>query len=164
MPNVLYSKIEQKLLELEQIPNSMIVLKGIPMEAVFPEYAEKIQLETLTKNKLGYMMNLVSERSVITYEEFLLLYDFIVSQYSAVFILNNNIYMNQYPLEMNCSETARNGLLTHFRDVEDNRHDDEAVGDIQELISLYILHFPVPYIAASRSFSIPRCIRLRTLW
>ena len=87
MPNVLYSKIEQKLLELEQIPNSMIVLKGIPMEAVFPEYAEKIQLETLTKNKLGYMMNLVSERSIITYEEFLLLYDFIVSQYSAVFIL-----------------------------------------------------------------------------
>lgn len=138
MPNVLYSKIEQKLLELEQIPNSMIVLKGIPMEAVFPEYAEKIQLETLTKNKLGYMMNLVSERSIITYEEFLLLYDFIVSQYSAVFILNNNIYMNQYPLELNCSETARNGLLTHFRDVEDNRHDDEAVGDIQELISLYI--------------------------
>ena len=84
MPNILKRKIEDKLTDLGQMPNSLIVLKGIPMEAVFPDYAAMVDLDLLVSNKLRYFTNLVAERSVVTYEEFLLLYDFLVSQHSTV--------------------------------------------------------------------------------
>lgn len=140
MPNVLKQRIDQRLSELEQAPNSIIVFKGIPMEAIFPEYAGKINLESLSENKFLYFSQLLKERSVITYEEFLLLFDFVVSQYSTVYILNNNIYMEQYPLDLFCSEIAKTGLLNHFMEVEDDSQDEAVIGQgsIQELASLYI--------------------------
>lgn len=138
MLNVLKNKIEKKLSDLSQISNSITVLKGIPMEAVYPEYAGHVDLDALSANKLGYLMKLMAERTVITYEEFLLLYDFIVSQFSVVYILNNNIYMDQYPLDLCCSDASRTGLINHFMEVEDDRLDDIEVGPVQELISLYV--------------------------
>lgn len=139
MSNNLKTKINERLHELEQMPNSIIVMKGIPMEAVYPDYANNVNLETLVANKLVYFMKLISERSVITYEEFLLLYDFIVSQYSTVYVLNNNIYMEQYPLDLTISQSARQGLLNHFMEVEDDGFDDAQIGEsVQELISLYV--------------------------
>lgn len=138
MSSVLKRQIEKKLSELVQLPNSMVVLKGIPMEAAFPEYSGKIDLDALSANKFVYFSKLVSERTVITYEEFLLLYDFIVSQYGAVYVLNNNIYIQQYPLDLYCSDTAKSGLLNHFMEVEDDGQDDAEVGPIFEMISLYV--------------------------
>lgn len=139
MSNFLKSKIEIKLNELRQIPNSIIVLKGIPMDAIYLEYVNKIDLEALVENKLTYFMKMVSERSVITYEEFLLLYDFVVSQYSTVYILNNNVYIEQYPLNLACSNNTIQGLLNHFMEVEDDKSDDIQIGEgVQELISLFV--------------------------
>ena len=138
MSSVLKRQIEKKLSELVQLPNSMVVLKGIPMEAAFPEYSGKIDLDALSANKFVYFSKLVSERTVITYEEFLLLYDFIVSQYGAVYVLNNNIYIQQYPLDLYCSDTAKSGLLNHFMEVEDDAQDDVEIGPIFEMISLYV--------------------------
>ena len=138
MANILKNRIEKKLSELGRLPNSMIVLKGIPMEAAFPEYVGQVDLDALSENKLGYLMKLLPERSVITYEEFLLLFEFIISQYSAVYVLNNNIYMEQYPIDLLCSENAKRGLLTHFMEVEDDTLDDAELGPVQELVSLYV--------------------------
>ena len=59
MPNVLKSKIEKKLSDLSQISNSITVLKGIPLEAVYPEYAGSVDLDALSANKLGYLMKLM---------------------------------------------------------------------------------------------------------
>ena len=139
MSNILKKKIEEKLTALGQMSNSLIVLKGIPMEAVFSDYANMVDLDMLISNKLRYFTNLIAERSVVTYEEFLLLYDFLVSQYSTVYVLNNNVYMEQYPLDLACSDNTRQGLLNHFMEVEDDRNDDAQVGEnVQELISLYV--------------------------
>ena len=140
MLNVIKKKFEEKLAEKEQVSNSIIVLKGISLKMLFPEYIEKVDLEDLATNRILYFSKLIADRKVVTYEEFLLLYDFIVAQYSEVFIFENNIYMDQYPVDLICSEKIRKGLLNHFMEVEDDENDDLEVGkgSVQELISLYI--------------------------
>lgn len=138
MSNVLQNKVSERITELSSVNGTVIVLKGIPMKAAFPEYTDDVDLEALIKNKLGYFMELTKKRTVITYEEFLLLYDFLVSQYSEIYVLNNNIYMDQYPLDIVCSPETRSGLLNHFMDVDDEQSDDAMIGQIQELTALYV--------------------------
>ena len=138
MPDVLKRSIEKMLSEISQLPNSIIVLKGIPMNVIYPEYAKMVDLDALTANKLAYLLSVMKDRTVVTYEEFLLLFDFIVSQFSAVYILNNNIYMDQYPLDLRCGDISRDGLLKHFMEVEDDRYDEMEIGPVQELASLYV--------------------------
>ena len=48
--------------------------------------------------------------------------------------------MEQYPLDLFCSEIAKTGLLNHFMEVEDDSQDEAVIGQgsIQELASLYI--------------------------
>ena len=138
MPDVLKRSIEKMLSEISQLPNSIIVLKGVPMNVIYPEYAKMVDLDALTANKLAYLLSVMKDRTVVTYEEFLLLFDFIVSQFSAVYILNNNIYMDQYPLDLRCGDISRDGLLKHFMEVEDDRYDEMEIGPVQELASLYV--------------------------
>ena len=124
---------------LQAEDNIIVVLKGIPISAVDPENAALVDLEKVVSNKLMYFFGITSsKRKYITYEEFLLMSDFVLTQYKTVYILENNIYMNLFPLDMFCSEATKNGLLTHFMEVDDQTHDDDVVGDIQEFIGLYM--------------------------
>ena len=74
MLNVIKKKFEEKLAEKEQVSNSIIVLKGISLKMLFPEYIEKVDLEDLATNRILYFSKLIADRKVVTYEEFLLLY------------------------------------------------------------------------------------------
>lgn len=83
--------IKNKLNNLDIGDNAIIVLKGIPLPIV-DDSVDKINLEDIIANKLGYFMSIFEKRHYLSYEEFLLLSDFIVAQYEEVYILNNNIY------------------------------------------------------------------------
>lgn len=136
---VLKRQIKERLETLQVEDNSIVVLKGIPIAVVDPEHADQVDLEKAVSNKLSYFFGITtSNRRFLTYEEFLLMSDFVLSQYKSVYILVNNIYMSQYPLDMFYSEATKAGLLTHFMEVDDHSHDDDIVGNIQEFISLYL--------------------------
>ncbi len=137
---VLKRQIEKKLQELS-IANqqkALIVLKGIPMDVVDPECASGISLEKIAENKLGYFFQVMTQRKYITYEEFLMLGSFAVEQYETIYVLCNNVYMDQFPLDLHCTEEHKKGLLTHFQDVDDDRKDEQVIGDIDEIISLFV--------------------------
>lgn len=136
---VLKRQIKERLETLQVEDNSIVVLKGIPIAVVDPEHADQVDLEKAVSNKLSYFFGITtSNRRFLTYEEFLLMSDFVLSQYKSVYILVNNIYMSQYPLDMFYSEATKAGLLTHFMEVDDHSHDDDIVGNIQEFIGLYL--------------------------
>ena len=136
---VLKRQIKERLETLQVEDNSIVVLKGIPIAVVDPEHADQVDLEKAVSNKLSYFFGITtSNRRFLTYEEFLLMSDFVLSQYKSVYILVNNIYMSQYPLDMFYSEATKAGLLTHFMEVDDHSHDDDIVGNIQEYIGLYL--------------------------
>lgn len=135
---VLLNKINEKITQIELQDNIIIVLKGIPLSVVDSKNGNTIDLSEVVSNKLGYFMNnIFGKRKFITYEEFLLISDFIVSQYKNVYILNNNVYMKQYPIDECFPNEVRTGIINHFIKSDDNEDEDVFIGDIYEYISLY---------------------------
>lgn len=133
---VIFNKIQDKIQEIGIDEKAIIVLKGIPISVV-DDSVEKINLKNIVDNKMGYFMSIYGHRKYMTYEEFLLMSDFVVSQYKYVYILNNNIYMEQYPVEECFPENIRKGILNHFEESEDVENDDSYIGDIDEYISIF---------------------------
>ena len=135
MERVLKKAFEDKINSIDLDEKTLIVLKGIPARFGI---SEVIDLDKILENKLVYFFELTKIRKICTYEEFLLLSEFILSQYSTVYIINNNLFMEQYPLELSCSDKTIKGLLTHFTETEDTENDDSDIGDIEEIISAFV--------------------------
>lgn len=133
---VIFNKIQDKIQEIGVEEKAIIVLKGIPLSVV-DDSIEKINLKNIVDNKMGYFMSIYGNRKYLSYEEFLLMSDFIVSQYKYVYILNNNIYMEQYPVEECFPDDIRKGILNHFEESEDEENDESYIGDIDEYISIF---------------------------
>ena len=137
---ILKNMIEKKLQEMSTFNSAktLYVLKGISLETVDPEHASEASLEKLLENKLGYFFEFtMKKRHFMTYEEFLLLGSFAVEQYDSVIILNNNLFMNQYPLDFSCSEEKIRELLAHFNP-EDDEVDQPVIGLNEDLASMFI--------------------------
>ena len=133
---VIANCITHKLAKLNITTDTIVVLKGIPISIVDPSI-KKVNLSDIVANKLSYFMSVVGKRKFLSYEEFLLLSDFVVSQYKDVIILNNNIYMEQYPVEECFSDVVREGLLIHYSESDEDEIDNRYIGDIQEYISMF---------------------------
>ncbi len=129
-------RLAEKLAGLQISKDSIIILKGIPLSIVDAS-VESINLSDVVSNKLGYFMSIFGRRKFLSYEEFLLLSDFVVSQYKEVVILNNNIYMEQYPVEEYFSDTVRSGLLNHYDESDEGEADSSYIGDIDEYIFMF---------------------------
>ena len=86
---VIKSKINEILSVIQDRENSIVVLKGIPLEIVNDEVAETIDLESIVENKLKYFFDIYGKRQFLTYEEYLLLSSFVVEQYKNIYVLHN---------------------------------------------------------------------------
>ncbi len=133
--SVLNSRIIDKIQGLNLSSKCIVVLKGIPLQLVNPD-CKIIHIEEIVKNKLGYFIEIFGKRNFLSFEEFLLLYSFVLDQYERVYILNNNLYMNQFPIDAHYSESVKAGLITHFSESE-NDYDETSIGNIEEIIELY---------------------------
>lgn len=134
--NVYKNRIDYLLKKLRIDSNSIIILKGIPLSMV-DDSIGKTHLEDAVSNKLGYFMSIQGKRKFLCYEEFLLLADFIISQYKEIYIIDNNIYLEQYPVEECFSDSVRAGLLNHFSESDEDENDERFIGDIVEYISIF---------------------------
>lgn len=66
---VLANRIKEKIDKLDIVDNSIIVLKGIPLQVVDTNTG-KIDLGKIIENKMSYLMSIYGNRKIITYEEF----------------------------------------------------------------------------------------------
>ena len=136
---MLKGQLNSRLNSLDLSGNVIVVLKGIPLELVDPQAAENMDYEKIVENKLGYFFAInQSGRKYLTYEEFLLLNEYITTQYKTIYIVNNNLYMNQYPVKLYCSESVVDGLLTHYYEADGEEKDDKDLGDISEFVQLFV--------------------------
>lgn len=131
------TKIDETISNLPDLENSIIVLKGIPMETVDSEAASQMNFEKIISNKLQYFFEIYGKRKYISYEELLLLNSFVFDQYKNIYVVVNNIYMNQFPLDIPVQSSIRDGLVSHFLDTDGDEEDDRKIGDIDEYIGLY---------------------------
>lgn len=134
---VIKANIQKKLSEIQDLKNSIVVLKGIPLEIMDEESVNTVNFESIVDNKLQYFFCIYGKRQFLTYEEYLLLSSFVIDQYKNIYVLVNNIYMDQYPLDIPAKSEIRQGLITHFMETDGDENDDDELGDIDEYISLY---------------------------
>ena len=91
--------MKQKLLEIiRQKQNSgvLFVLKGLPVEWLG---LEKVSLERTVSNKIGRLMEITAmSPSAISFDEFVCLYQLILLQFQEIFIIENPLYWNYYPI------------------------------------------------------------------
>lgn len=113
---------------------TIIVLKGIDIKLI--ENNLSIDIEEMLDNKLNYFLKLAqSGRKVIIYDEYLALYDLVLMQYKKIIILENNIFINYYPLQVELRGGRLNDLLNHFD--EEKEGDKYEIGNIAELTAIY---------------------------
>ena len=136
MGAVIANQIKEKISGISVDEKTLIVLKGIPLSIVDSSIT-KISLDQVIENKMGYFMSIFGKRSYVSYEEFLLLIDFMVAQYKEIYVLDNNIYMEQYPVQNCFPNDIRKGLLAHFEESEVHENDDTYIGDIEEYVSIF---------------------------
>ena len=116
----------------------IVVLKGIPLRVVDESFTANI--EAAAENPLQYFFSdiVTSGRLFITYEEFLLLKNFILAQYNTVHILKNNLYAEQYPIEIEFSAATKNNLLERYKepDTESGEEGKEiSLGNLGEIFT-----------------------------
>ncbi|MBR0261216.1 MAG: ATP-dependent DNA helicase RecQ [Selenomonadaceae bacterium] len=138
MKEIILNALRGQILNLPQDKN-IFVLKGVPLEFVGEENFSE-DLERAADNPFKYFSDLMSGgRKFLSYEEFLLLRAFILAQYDSVYILKNNLFMEQYSIENKFGDATKNFLLEHFTEPE-NIIDEPAEnsGSVTKLAELFI--------------------------
>lgn len=130
---VIYTTIRNIIDKYGNEENAIFVLKGIPLSLLESEIY--VSAADVVANRLAYFMKLSSSRKIISYEEFLLLSDLLLLQYNAIIIIDNNLFMNQYPIEEIFPRDIRESLLTHFSDTEGD--EDAYIGNIDDYVSMF---------------------------
>ncbi|SCW67236.1 ATP-dependent DNA helicase RecQ [Ruminococcaceae bacterium YRB3002] len=119
--------------------STVVVLKGVPLDVLASDLniSDKINYDSLVANKLMYFSNNVSQnRRIYTYEEYLYLRDFFLSQYNSICIVENNIYMDVFPINNFFSSSVMHKMLLHFEDPEEVDEDVDISG-IDPYISIF---------------------------
>ena len=133
---IISKKVKDEIKNLDLSGKSIVVLKGIPL-STFGNNINNVNLDKIVDDKINAFMEISKSRKYISYEEFLLLSDFILSYYDKVYVLNNNIYINQYQIEENFSKDIKNGLLEHFRESELEEDDNIIIGNIDKYLDVF---------------------------
>mgnify|MGYP002623788845 CR=1 FL=1 len=139
MTELISRRLREKFASLPFEKNSIVVLKGIPPS--FVDENLSADLDSAKDNPLNYFMRLTNDgRRFITHEEFLLLKPFLLTQHDTIYLLNNNLFMEQYPIEAVFGEETRAKLLEHFTEPEDTLDEPEAenLGSVAKLIELFV--------------------------
>lgn len=113
--------------------DSIIVLKGISNEY----FKRKVDLYKANENKLAYFMSLVSHEKVISYEEYMILYDFVLSQFSKIYIVDNNIYYNLYPAFNNLKSQDLNKIRLHYSEDDERNKDFELESRLKPYLDIF---------------------------
>ena len=127
LKNRVNKKIDECLIEKDAV----VILRGVPLDTLEKEnsIADKIDYDQLVSNKLIYFSTNVSQgRRVYTYEEYLYLREFILSQFNKIYILDNNIYIDMYPINDFYSDAVMKKMLLHFEDPEEVDEDVQIDG------------------------------------
>ena len=121
MNKIINKKLEQCLSKIELNDNCIVVLKGINQS----RFAD-INLQNLFQSgTIKSWLNLYqSNIKLISYEEFLYLYNFIEEEYNDIYIIDNNLFHNLYPLNINVPIDIKLQLKDFF----DNETDDNVSG------------------------------------
>ncbi|CEO35453.1 helicase domain-containing protein [[Clostridium] sordellii] len=132
MKNILTKRANEIISNIKKESTSLIVLKGIDLDYIG---SNKVDLEKYMDNKFMYLDYLRNTNNIISYDEFVCFYEAISLFYKKIYVIDNNIYINFYPINVNLSNQKLNTILSHY---DEDSSEDAIVGDdIQEYTNIY---------------------------
>lgn len=120
----------------KNVQGVLFVLRGFDMD----EYGySKVELADVIQNKVGRLFQLASQNcQVISFDEFICLYDLILIQYKRVIILENPLFMNLYPVNALIDEKIEKSLLVHYNEEENAESPIEEISDYTFIYSNFV--------------------------
>ena len=119
--------------------STLFVLKGIDIETCGFSRAD---LSMVIENKFGRMMEIVpAATKVVSFEEYMCIYEMANSQFKHIYILKNNEYDILFPVNALVPEHVSNALLLHYdedADSESELIDAEILDEYLNVFSDYI--------------------------
>ena len=100
MKNTLTERANEIISNIRKESTSLIVLKGIDLDYIG---SNKVDLEKYMDNKFMYLDYLRNTNNIISYDEFVCFYEAISLFYKKIYVIDNNIYINFYPINVNYS-------------------------------------------------------------
>lgn len=127
-----------EFIENHSTERSIIVLKGYDVE----KYGGvKINLADTLKNRLQRLISLSQTdiTPIISFDEFLAMYDLIKLQYTPIYILSNPIYHILFPIDVKINDEILDILLRHYDDESIDVEDTKTINsDEYELVKEYL--------------------------
>ena len=110
----------------------LFVLKGFDPEALG---YKKANLADTLDDKMGRLMTLAMEEvKVVAYEEFVALYEMAINLYKQIVVIENPLYRNLFPLEVELPDEVCQALLDHF---DDDANEESSIDRAVEYTDVY---------------------------
>jgi ATP-dependent DNA helicase RecQ len=77
-------------------------------------------------------------RAIISFDEFVCLYELIMAQYQNIAIIENSLYKNFYPVDAVIPKEVANLLLCHFDPEADENSKISAIGEYTQVYSNFL--------------------------
>lgn len=161
MKNTLIKKVNEIINSIKKESTSLIVLKGIDLDHIV---SNKVDLEKYMDNKFMYLDYLRSTNNIISYDEFVYFYEAISLFYKNIYVIDNNMYINFYPINVNLSNQKLDMLLSHY---DEESSEDAIVGeDIQDYTNIYgnIIKVNDDYYAAYNDMLSDEKVSIISMW
>ena len=111
------------------------VLKGYSVEDLGYQKIDLKELLSTPTNKLNRLMEIVSKKvKAISFEEFIALHDLLLATFEKICIIDNNIYINLFPIGVAIEEEINSKLLLHF---DEDVSDDCVIGELKDFTEIY---------------------------
>lgn len=116
----------------KNLPGTLFVLRGFDMDT----YGyHKVSLAETNLNKIGRLFQLASQEcQVISFDEFICLYEMVLLQYKKIIILENPQYMNLCPVNALISDEVNQSLLAHY---SEEINGEVYLNDISDYVFIY---------------------------
>lgn len=134
MNEIINKKLEQCLSKIELNDNCIVVLKGIEQNRFSDINLQNLFQIGTTKSWLSLYQSNVK---LISYEEFLYLYNFIEDEYDKIYIVDNNLFNNLYPLNISIPMDIKLQLKEFFDDETDDNISNVQIYDGEKYTKIY---------------------------
>ncbi|SEQ69755.1 helicase-related protein [Butyrivibrio sp. TB] len=130
MPN--YITDIKRTIEEKNDNNTLFVLKGFSVEELG---LSRVSLADTIADNISRVMSLAMENpKVISFDEFVCLYEIAVRQYKHIIVITNKAMHIEYPIDVLIDDEIAKSLVAHF---DDESAVDTEIADIDDYLYIY---------------------------
>ena len=102
----------RSFMDKKQDTNVLFVLKGFSLNSF---EVDMPALKNIVGNKIAWLLQLTQrEQKIVCFDEFVCLYDMMISQFAKIYIIENPLYRNFYPLSVALDDHVVSALVEYF--------------------------------------------------